>query len=102
MDGFPKWARRVIFARDKATCQGCFKKWDDGWMLECDHIVPNGNGGCNDPDNGQLLCIECHADKHERVSRQFRKQGNIKSANAHAYWSRQIRKRNPRRYNHLQ
>ena len=29
----------------------------------CDHIKPFANGGTNDPENLQLLCIPCHKDK---------------------------------------
>ena len=98
MDSFPKWARIAIFKRDGATCRGCRKKWDDGWMLECDHIIPLGNGGSNDISNGQLLCRPCHSTKHLEFSKILRKAGDKKGANAHAYWSRQIKKRDPKRF----
>ena len=31
--------------------------------LQIDHIIPLGNGGTNDFDNLQLICIDCHKEK---------------------------------------
>ena len=32
-------------------------------ISECDHIIPFANGGTNDPENLQMLCIPCHKEK---------------------------------------
>lgn len=34
--------------------------------LEIDHIQPLHRGGSNDPDNLQLLCVDCHKAKSAR------------------------------------
>lgn len=59
--------RKLVFERD-LTCRSC------GRSLACsscggplpgvgrtvDHIIPVALGGTNDPDNLQLLCLECN------------------------------------------
>ena len=34
-----------------------------GKSCHCDHIIPRADGGSNDPENLQLLCIKCHLEK---------------------------------------
>ncbi len=34
-----------------------------GKSCQCDHIVPRADGGSNDPENLQLLCLTCHKEK---------------------------------------
>jgi 5-methylcytosine-specific restriction endonuclease McrA len=78
--------RRVVFARDDYTCQGCGFRPDvpdnydgrrtlagtrqsDGrrlW-LELDHIMPHLHGGRATPENLQTLCCSCNARKGATV-----------------------------------
>jgi len=76
---FDEGQRRVIFSRANAQCEECGKKWSDGYMLECDHIVPLSMGGENHTDNGQLLCRRCHARKHMLLAKEAKRQGNMKA-----------------------
>jgi len=63
---FSREKRRAWFMKEfGASCQDCGRKWDDGWMLEYDHITPVYLGGCNDLENADLLCLFCHLTKHE-------------------------------------
>lgn len=62
---FSKANRREWFMREfSAECQHCDRSWDDGWMLEYDHIDPQANGGGDKLENAQLLCQVCHYKKH--------------------------------------
>ena len=42
------------------TCACCKCESDE---MQIDHIVPLGNGGSNERDNLQMLCVECHKEK---------------------------------------
>lgn len=95
MDGFPKYLRKQIFARDDATCKDCGRNWYDGFMLECHHIVALHDGGANELDNGILLCRTCHAKRHEHEAVNGR---GKKSRRSHAYGARKIRERGIWRY----
>lgn len=90
---FPVNVRKVIFKNGKARCLLCKRKWEDGWMLECNHIAPTFENGSNHPDNGNLLCRECHAYWHENNSRNAFRLGYTKKARQHAYAARMIRQR---------
>lgn len=51
--------RGIVLARDKFTCRKCGVKGKD-IILECDHVIPLADGGSNDLDNLQTLCVKCH------------------------------------------
>lgn len=61
--------RLKVFARDDDTCRSCGSKEN----LEADHIIPVALGGCEDLDNLQTLCYDCHKKKtvqdHEKIRR---------------------------------
>ena len=62
---FSRTQRRAWFMKEfNAQCQSCGEKWDDGFMLEYDHIDPKSNGGNDVLENANLLCQSCHRDKH--------------------------------------
>lgn len=85
---FSKPVRRVIFARDNATCRWCGKKWSDGWMLHCAHIDHNkAQPHYDNPENGRLLCVDCHILDHEQrlASAKTKKERNL-----HAYAIRKL------------
>ena len=91
--GFNREQRHHIFKRDKARCVQCGRRWSDNYMLECDHIVTLSDGGRSEVTNGQLLCRECHANKHANLAQSYKRKGNIKKHNQNASASRLIRKR---------
>ena len=71
MHADPKEWRREVYKRSMGICQadGCglvFDFYSDaGW--QADHILPLYMAGSDlsawSPDNGQLLCTDCHKDK---------------------------------------
>lgn len=52
--------RDRILLRDKYTCQQCGHIGTD---LEVDHIINTAQGGTDDDQNLQSLCIPCHKAK---------------------------------------
>ena len=94
---FEEWQRKAIFARADARCEECGKSWHDGYMLECDHIVPLSMGGENHINNGQLLCRRCHAKKHMRLAKEAKKRGDMKSYHDNDRASRMIGRKSDKR-----
>ena len=43
-----------------ATCQGCYRDFDDPRYLQLDHNVPRSDGGLNHISNRVLLCGPCN------------------------------------------
>lgn len=66
-----KKARKTVIQRANGLCERCFPKAIKQGK-EVDHIVELTEENKNDwniaynPDNLQLLCTDCHNDKHER------------------------------------
>jgi hypothetical protein len=58
---WPRFARRLLYKRDKGVCAICSLKLRKGWHL--DHIVPLVDGGAFDLSNMQTLCPDCHRQK---------------------------------------
>ncbi|MAG66595.1 MAG: HNH endonuclease [Pseudomonadales bacterium] len=65
------WRRKrdQIFLRDGYTCQHCGKVTHE---LELDHIVNVAQGGTDDDENLQSLCVPCHKQKTAMESQQAR------------------------------
>ena len=61
------WRRKraSILIRDNYTCRVCGLTTKD---LEVDHIVNVAQGGTDDDDNLQAICIPCHKAKTARES----------------------------------
>jgi 5-methylcytosine-specific restriction enzyme A len=55
--------RAFVKERDKGLCQPCRKRGHITVGSECDHIVPDFEGGPTEEGNLQMICSECHADK---------------------------------------
>ncbi|KIL36045.1 hypothetical protein SD71_10640 [Cohnella kolymensis] len=52
--------RPIILLRDDFTCQECGQTQG---LLEIDHIVPIAQGGTNELNNLQVLCMPCNRRK---------------------------------------
>lgn len=64
------WSQYIHY-RDKEVCRDCGVV---GTETEAHHIHPLEHGGIElDPDNGQLLCLQCHADRHGQKRRGVRR-----------------------------
>lgn len=61
------WRRRraAILLRDHYTCRVCGLTTN---QLEVDHVVNIAQGGSDDDDNLQAICIPCHKAKTLRES----------------------------------
>jgi hypothetical protein len=70
----PDWDARkeAIKRRDSYTCQDCGIEAGEGKMLDVHHIQPLSNGGPNRLSNLELLCIDCHNDRHDHDIREGR------------------------------
>lgn len=90
---FSSWQRKHLFKRADAKCEDCGADWNEGYMLEAHHIKPLNEGGADHTDNGVMVCIPCHADRHDDLAYEAKKRGDRRSHDANAYSARQIRKR---------
>jgi len=66
---FSRKIRKEIGDRDKWTCQGCGKRYEDGWMLHAAHNPNKHNSHYRDynkPESGSMRCIDCHIKQHEK------------------------------------
>lgn len=70
---FTKIMKRKIYVRDNGICQSCGAftllnlNNNDPLKTNIDHIIPVENGGDNNLDNGQVLCLICHKMKHSAI-----------------------------------
>ena len=55
---FPTHIKELIKKRDGYKCVVCGRGVKDGVEIVIDHIRPKDKGGTNEPDNGQVLCME--------------------------------------------
>ena len=58
--------RERIRARDCGLCQECKRQGKTTLGAAVDHIDPLWNGGSDEDDNKELLCIPCHDAKTAR------------------------------------
>lgn len=63
----PDWdaRREAIKQRDSYTCQDCGIEAGEGKQLHVHHITHLSDGGPNHLSNLELLCVDCHNDRHE-------------------------------------
>jgi 5-methylcytosine-specific restriction endonuclease McrA len=59
-NNFPWTIRKALLAAAGGRCELC----GSGDRVQVDHIVPITQGGAADPDNGIVLCRDCHGYKH--------------------------------------
>jgi RNA-directed DNA polymerase len=52
--------KAFLLKKQKGRCAYCGLTFQDGDLLETDHIIPKSQGGKNDKDNKQLLHRHCH------------------------------------------
>lgn len=64
----------LVKARDNHICRACGfgGSANYAFALECDHIVPEAQGGETMADNLQCLCGACNRAKGDRFARQFK------------------------------
>jgi len=55
--------KAYLLKKQKGRCAYCRLTFQDGDLLEIDHIVPKSKGGKNNRDNKQLLHRHCHDTK---------------------------------------
>lgn len=57
-----KWdkLRKQILKRDQHLCQVCLEKGIYTKARQVDHKTPKAEGGTDDPNNLQSICIPCH------------------------------------------
>lgn len=58
--------RKVAIARDSGLCQPCIRSGKVTQAKEVDHITPKCQGGTDDLDNLQAICVPCHKEKTAR------------------------------------
>lgn len=58
----PEHVKRFVMERDVYCCRSC----GSNLYPEIDHIIPLSRGGTNHPDNLQVLCRGCNAQKGNR------------------------------------
>ena len=68
---YEKLLREGAFAKAKTSdgyyaCACCGKKFTDRVLLQVDHIYPFNKGGKTKPDNLQILCRYCNAEKSDK------------------------------------
>jgi 5-methylcytosine-specific restriction endonuclease McrA len=59
----PMLKRFSIMQRDNFTCLQCGFQDNSGEKLQVDHKIRPKNGGTDEPDNLQTLCLTCHINK---------------------------------------
>jgi 5-methylcytosine-specific restriction endonuclease McrA len=70
----PEWepARQFVISRANGLCEHCTKRGKVKAGKEVDHIIELTNGNKHlweiayNPENLQLLCSDCHNQKHDR------------------------------------
>lgn len=70
----PDWDARkeAVKQRDSYTCQDCGVQAGEGKVLDIHHIRHLSDGGPNRLSNLELLCIDCHNDRHDHDIREGR------------------------------
>lgn len=65
------WRRKRawVMERDGYLCQPCSREGRLTVATQCDHIIPQAQGGTSDEDNLQAICGDCHEAKSQRESR---------------------------------
>ncbi|MGL6225665.1 MAG: HNH endonuclease family protein [Thermoguttaceae bacterium] len=61
---FSESQKRATYEKQKGICQKCGKEFELGGM-EADHITPWSKGGKTNPENCQMLCLECNRRKSD-------------------------------------
>ena len=65
----PRERSKVAFEQSY-QCSACKVMLNPDWHL--DHVIPLADGGTNERDNVQALCIACHTDKSAAATRATR------------------------------
>ena len=65
--------RSRILSRDKGLCQPCLRAGRYRPAKAVDHITPKFEGGTDDDENLQAICLPCHEAKTAEESRRARR-----------------------------
>lgn len=65
--------RNIVLGRDMHLCQVCLAAGVYRPGSQVDHIKPKSQGGTDDIENLQSICKECHKEKTNRESTDWRK-----------------------------
>lgn len=69
----PYALQQACFQRDNYTCQRCgFVGRPNAAELNADHVIPRAEGGTDDLDNLETLCVPCHKHKTAEEARRGR------------------------------
>ena len=61
---FTESQKRAVYEKQKGVCRKCGKHFELSEM-EADHITPWSRGGKTNPENCQMLCLECNRRKSD-------------------------------------
>jgi len=62
---FTESQKRAAYERQKGICKKC-KKHFEFKEMEADHITPWSKGGKTNPENCQMLCLDCNRKKSDK------------------------------------
>ena len=93
--------KRIVWQRAKGLCEECQKQGIVRAGVDCHHIVPVETASspqemerlCFNPDNCQLLCIQCHSNIHKSMGKGTRKLANERARQRQERWADNIMKR---------
>jgi RNA-directed DNA polymerase len=57
-----------LLQKQRGKCRWCELHFQDGDIMEIDHIQPRSEGGTDRIDNKWLLHLHCHDERHARVA----------------------------------
>ena len=96
MGSFPKYIRRLAGRIRGWRCEKCGRRFDEGWMIECHHIIPSSEGGPDTLNNLQLLCTSCHYSRHVWLAKHGI--GDLRSPSLVKYRLKRTRGGRPRKW----
>ena len=65
--------RLTVLTRDNHICRACGfgGSANYAFAFECDHIIPESQGGNGKADNLQCLCVSCNKAKSDKIAWEF-------------------------------
>lgn len=75
--------RAKVAYRQEYKCAACSLLLCPEWHL--DHVVPLSDGGSNESDNVQALCVSCHTDKSAGETMRPRRVRSASHSHSHSH-----------------